>query len=279
MTDYLDQFYTKYLDRLVDFGIHVLEAVAILVIGFWLTKLISRYLYFLMVKRDVDSSSRIFLKDIFQITLNVFVVVIAINTAGIKVTSILALIGGAAVGVGLGLQGSFSNFAGGVMIILTKPFKIGDLIQSGENIGFVEKINLLNSTIRSPRNELIVMPNAPLFNNPLSNYSSKKAYRTDITVGVEYKSDVHRLKPLLKEKICQHEMFMQNKTVTVEIEQFTTDRINLTVRAFSNPRNYFDAPLILHGIAKDVIEANGFVMPVAPQEIKIIHENESTQRN
>ncbi len=279
MTDFLDQFYTKYLDRIIDFGIDLLEAIAILVIGFWLVKLLSKQIYYWMLKRNVDASARVFLKDIIQIILNILVIIIAINTAGIKVTSILALIGGAAVGVGLGLQGSFSNIAGGIMIILTHPFRVGDLIRSDKFEGIVEKINLLNTTIRGQRNELIVIPNSPLFNTTIQNFSAKDAYRIDITVGVEYRSDVHKLRPLLKEAIAREKMFLDYKPVVIEIEEFTTDRINLTVRAFSKPIYYWEAPLILHGICKDTIEAHGFTMPVAPREIKIIHQNESTERN
>lgn len=279
MTDFLDQFYTKYLDRIINFGIDLLEAIAILVIGFWLVKLISKQIYYWMLKRNVDASARVFLKDIIQIILNILVIIIAINTAGIKVTSILALIGGAAVGVGLGLQGSFSNIAGGIMIILTHPFRVGDLIRSDKFEGIVEKINLLNTTIRGQRNELIVIPNSPLFNTTIQNFSAKDAYRIDITVGVEYRSDVHKLRPLLKEAIGREKMFLDYKPVVIEIEEFITDRINLTVRAFSKPIYYWEAPLILHGICKDTIEAHGFTMPVAPREIKIIHQNESTERN
>lgn len=279
MTDFLDQFYTKYLDRIIDFGIDLLEAIAILVIGFWLVKLISKQIYYWMLKRNVDASARVFLKDIIQIILNILVIIIAINTAGIKVTSILALIGGAAVGVGLGLQGSFSNIAGGIMIILTHPFRVGDLIRSDKFEGIVEKINLLNTTIRGQRNELIVIPNSPLFNTTIQNFSAKDAYRIDITVGVEYRSDVHKLRPLLKEAIAREKMFLDYKPVVIEIEEFTTDRINLTVRAFSKPIYYWEAPLILHGICKDTIEAHGFKMPVAPREIKIIQQNESTERS
>ena len=274
MTDFLNQFYTKYLDRIIDFGIDLLEAIAILVIGFWLVKFFSKQVYYWMLKRNVDASARVFLKDIIQIILNVLVIIIAINTAGIKVTSILALIGGAAVGVGLGLQGSFSNIAGGVMIILTHPFRVGDLIRSDKFEGIVEKINLLNTTIRGQRNELIVIPNSPLFNSSIQNFSAKDAYRIDITVGVEYRSDVHKLRPLLKEAIAQEKMFLDYKPVVIEIEEFITDRINLTVRAFSKPIYYWEAPLILRGICKDTIEAHGFTMPVAPREIKIINQNE-----
>ncbi len=279
MTDFFANFNSKYFDKFIDLSIGFLEAIAIVVIGFWLAKTISKYAHFGMQKRGVEDSVRIFLKDIIHITLNILVIVIAINTAGIKVTSILALIGGAAVGVGLGLQGSFSNFASGVMIILTNPFRVGDLIKSDQFEGIVEKINLLNTTIRGQRNELIVIPNSPLFNTTLQNFSSRDAYRIDITVGVEYRSDVHKLRPLLKEAISKDRMFLDYKPIVIEIEEFVSDRINLTIRAYSKPVYYWDAPLILRGICKDVIEANGFTMPVAPREIKIINQNESTERN
>lgn len=279
MTDFFDQLYTKYIDRILDFGVGLLEAIAILVIGFWVVRFISRQVYYWMLKRDVDASARLFLRDIIQIILNILVIVIAINTTGVKVTSVLALIGGAAVGVGLGLQGSFSNVAGGVMIILTHPFRVGDLIKSDKYEGIVEKINILNTTIRGQRNELIVIPNSPLFNSTLQNFSAKDAYRIDITVGVEYRSDVHKLRPLLKEAIGQDKLFLTYKPVVIEIEEFVSDRINLTIRAFSKPMYYWEAPLILRGICKDVIEANGFTMPVAPREIKIINQNESTERD
>ncbi len=272
MEEFLDKETHIYLQKLIGFGIALLEAIAILVIGFWLSRIISKYICLLMEKREVELSTRNFLRDFLRILFNILVIVMAIHTAGIEVTSILAIIGGGAVGIGLGLQGSFSNFAGGIMIIFTKPFKTGDLIQSGDDIGYVEKISLLNTTIRSPRNEIIVLPNSPLFNHPLSNYSAKDTYRIDITVGVEYRSDIHRLSPLLKEAIRKHKIFIPGKPITAEIEAFTTDRIHLTVRAYTHPFNYFDAPLVLHGICKDTIEANGFVMPVAPREIKLISQ-------
>ncbi|WP_461534416.1 mechanosensitive ion channel family protein [Sinomicrobium sp.] len=257
-------------EKLLNFGTSLLEAIAILVIGLWLSKMICRSVAILMQKRDIEHTTRNFLISFIRIILNTLVIIIAISSIGIKVTSILAVIGGSAVGIGLGLQGSFSNFAGGIMIIITRPFKTGDLIQTEEHIGYVENIHLLNTVIRSPRNELIILPNAPLFNTPLSNYSAKDAYRIDITVGVAYRSDIQKLRPLLKEAIGRSEMFMSDKRLTVEIEQFTHDRIHLTVRAYTAPTNYFDAPLVLHDICKNVIEDNGFVIPVNPQEIKIV---------
>jgi len=280
MTDFLNNFNSKYFDKFIDFSIGFLEAIAILMIGFWLARIVSKYAHLGMQKRGVEDSLRIFLKDIVHITLNILVIIIAINTAGIKVTSILALIGGAAVGVGLGLQGSFSNLASGVMIILTNPFRVGDLIKSDKFEGIVEKINLLNTTIRGQRNELIVIPNAPLFNTSLQNFSAKGAYRIDITVGVEHRSDIHKLRPLLIGAISQDDMFLNHRPIVIEIEEFIKDRVNLTVRAYAKPKDYWDAPLILRGICKDTIEANGFRIPVAPREIKIINQNnESTERN
>ncbi|HLV24647.1 MAG TPA: mechanosensitive ion channel family protein [Moheibacter sp.] len=276
MRDFFSDFNSKYFDKFIDLSIGFLEGIAILVIGFWLARIVSKYAHLGMQKRGVEDSIRLFLKDIIQITLNILVIVIAINTVGIKVTSILALIGGAAVGVGLGLQGSFSNLASGVMIILTNPFRVGDLIKSENFEGIVEKINLLNTSIRGQRNELIVIPNAPLFNTTLQNFSSKSAYRIDITVGVENRSDLHKLRPILIQEISKNPMFLDYKPIVIEIEEFTPDRIHLTVRAYSKPKFYWDAPLILRGICKDTIETNGFKIPVAPREIKIINQNDGT---
>lgn len=279
MEDFFSLETRRLLEKLIDYGISALEAIAILVIGFWLSRYLSRYIYLLMAKKEVDASIRNFIKDFIQIFLNVLVVIIAISTIGISVTSILAIIGGAALGVGVGLQGSISNFAGGVMIILTKPFKSGDLIESGSHIGYVEKISLLNTTIRSPRNEIIIIPNAPLFSNPLSNFSTKDSFRIDIVAGVEVSADVHKLKPLIKEAIKKDELFFADKPIVVEIEQFAQDRLNLTIRTFSKPKYYWDAPLRLHQIVKDTIEENGYKIPVAQIQITNKNSDEDTKWN
>lgn len=258
-----------YLQKIITNGVLVVQAIFILVVGFWISKQIRKYLIVFVEKKGIDPSVGGFLTKSVVILLKTVVVLIAVNTIGIEVTSILAIIGGATLGLGMGLQGGLSNFAAGVMIISTKPFKVGDLIQSGDNIGYVKKINFLNTAIRSVRNEVITLPNAPLFGNPLHNYSEKEYYRIDIFVGLEYKSDIEKFRPLLIDAIQQDDLFLKDQPVRVEIDEFLEDRLKLVVRAFVHPKDYWEGPLRLHGIVNKCVETHSYKVPISPREIYI----------
>lgn len=277
----LDFFYdketSKSLDLLLEFIPKALTFVAILVIGFWLVSKLMHYVNVLMVRRNLDMSVRGFLKDIIHIILNVLVVLLAVNNLGIEITSVLALIGGAALGLGMGLQGGLSNFAGGVMIIITKPFKVGDLINTQNQTGYVERIDMFNTTLRTVQNEVVVLPNAPIFNSTVTNYSAKGTVRTDVTVGIEYDCDHKKLSQLIREAIRKQPFFSDEYPIIIGIEAFDDSSIRLCVRAYAKVVDFWEAPLKLNQIIKETMDQHGYTIPFPQRDLNIKHNSQSKQ--
>lgn len=265
----LEKLYNTLIESVINFGGNILFAIGILIIGFWFSKKLTRLIHLRMTKSNVDPGLRSFLKNTIYLGLNIMVVLIATMQLGIEITSVIALIGGAAVGLGMGLQGGISNFAAGVMIIMTKPFSVGDLIKTHDYMGYVERIDLLNSTLRTVKNELVIIPNSELFNKPIINYSEKKVIRIDTQVGISYKDNFDELKTALKKAIKEEEIFLNSRPITVEIEAFGDSSVNLTIRAFTAVSNYWDAPLKLNYIARKTINENGFTIPFPQRDVHL----------
>lgn len=255
------------LDEVVRLGIQIGIALVILIVGFWLTSKIKNIIRARMLKRNLDASIREFVLPIISILLKLMVVLSAINAVGIQITSFAAILAGLAAGIGLSLQGSLSNFAGGLLIIIFKPFKVGDYIVALNNGGTVESISILYTTLVSPDNIVIILPNSTLLNNPVMNYSVKDTRRLEIKLGISYSDDVDKALEILKEMLETEPLILKDQEILVEVQEFTDTRVNLAVRGFVKRPDYWTAYHKLYKEAKKRLETHDISISLPPSEM------------
>ncbi|MDL1913170.1 MAG: mechanosensitive ion channel family protein [Bergeyella sp.] len=258
-------------------GWSLITAFLTLIIGFWIASFVKKIIQKRMIARDVDLSVRSFVLPIIDILLKIVVIIPVIARLGLNVTGFLAALSGVGLAIGLALQGSLSNFAGGLLIILFKPFKVGDYIVSQGNEGTVESISILYTVLVTDKGQVITLPNANLFNNPVTNYSVKDWRRLDFTLRMAYTEDFEKVKKVILDVLNAEPMVDQEKSKLVEIGEFTTTSINLTVRAFVKRKDYLQSYWKLYRDLKVAFDKNNIEIPHIKNQI-ILTTADSVQK-
>ena len=203
----------KYLEKaktiLIEYVPNVLYALGLLIVGLFLIKKVVNFTKKIMSSRKVDITLQNFLTNIISIGLKLLLIVTAISKLGIDTTAIAAALGAAGLGVGLALQGALSNLAGGVLIIVFKPFKIGDIVDAHDEIGIVKDINIFTTQIVTPDNKRVIIPNGKLANSNIVNYSAESKLRVDLTIGVGYNEDIKETKKVLLDVLKHHNKVLE----------------------------------------------------------------------
>ena len=235
--------YQKYLDLAISFiekhTLNVVTAFLILIIGLWLSKKISKLTQKIMAKRGVELTLQKFLGDLVGWTLKIIVFITAISQIGVETTSFIAILGAAGLAIGLALQGTLANFAGGALIMFFKPFKVGDLIEAQGEIGVVKEIQIFVTKLTSPQNKLIIMPNGTLSNGNITNYSAEGKLRVDLTFGVGYDSDIKQTKEVLMQVMLNNPNVLKDPAPSVNVSELADSSINFAVRPWATTANYW----------------------------------------
>ena len=212
--------------KLMDYALQVVLAVVILIIGLWLAKKIVKISQKLMGKRGIDETLQKFLGDLIGWVLKILVFITAISQVGVETTSFVAIIGAAGLAVGLALQGSLANFAGGALIMIFKPFKVGDLIEAQGEIGVVKEIQIFVTKISSPGNKLVIIPNGTLSNGNIKNYTELGTLRVDLTFGVSYDADIKKTKEVLMEVLTSNPKVLKDPAPAVMVSELADSSVN-----------------------------------------------------
>lgn len=256
-----------------DYGLKVIGGILVLIIGFWFAGKISKLIGKQLEKNNLDISLREFLVPLISIILKILVVFAAAETVGFKTTSFIAVLGGAALAVGLALQGSLSNFAGGVLILLFKPFKVGDIIESQGFIGTVEKIEVFNTILKNPENKKIVLPNGPLYNNPVVNYTENGFLRVDVAVGIAYKENIQKAREIILETVKNYSSVKKDKDITVHVKSLGESSIDLIVRCYSDCPDYWEVFFGLTEAVKIALDNANINIPFPQRELLVTQAN------
>ncbi len=224
---------------LITFGEQVLVALIILVVGFRLIKAMTNYFEKALDKKDVDPSLKPFLSSVVGWFLKAAVFIAAANTVGIKTTSFIAILGTVGLAVGLSLQGSLSNFAGGVLILLLKPFKVGDAIKAQGFTGKVEKITAFSTFLKTPDNQVICLPNGSLANAPIVNINQESTRRVDLTFGIGYEDDIATAKKTLSDLFAADIRVLKDPELVIVVGELADSSVNLYVRAWVKSEDYW----------------------------------------
>ena len=224
-----------------EYGLKLIMALIIWIVGKWIIKQIMKVFKKLLSKnKNIDTTLEKFLSNLVRTSLLVFVIIAILGQLGIDTASFAAIIAAAGLAIGLALQGSLSNFAGGVLIMLFKPFKIGDLIEAQGELGIVKEIQIFTTQLTTPDNKLVIMPNGVLSNGSIKNYTELGMIRVDLTIGVSYDADIRQTKEVLMKAMTSQSNVLKDPAPTVNMGELADSSVNYEVRPWATPENYWD---------------------------------------
>lgn len=238
--NYLDQYTSSFIKALMDYSPKLIAAVLLLLAGIWGIKIIHNLARKIMVKRAIEPTLIEFLSDIIFWGLRIVLFIAVISKLGIESSSFVAILGAAGLAVGLSLQGSLSNFAGGMLIILFKPFKLGDAIEAQGVSGTVIDIHIFVTQLLTANNQVIFIPNGSLSNGIIVNYSKQENRRTDLTIGISYDTDIKKVKEIIVGIINSDPKILQEPKPSVVVKELTDSGIKIAVRAWTKNIDYAD---------------------------------------
>ncbi|MGO4772131.1 mechanosensitive ion channel family protein [Flavobacterium sp. W22_SRS_FK3] len=239
----LSNYATTFINVLIDYSPKLISAVLILFIGLYAIRLINRLIRKVMIKRNLDPTLTKFLADILLWALRILLFVTFISKLGIETSSFVAILGAMGLAIGLSLQGSLSNFAGGMLIILFKPFKVGDTIEAQGVIGTVSEIQIFVTKILTANNQTVFVPNGALSNGNIMNYSMQGQRRADFTFAVSYDTDLKKAKEILNKILNENTKVLNDPAPVVFVQSLTDSAVVFAVRAWATNENFGNVSL------------------------------------
>ena len=257
-----------------EFGPKLITAILIYVIGIWIIKRIIGTSKKVMSKSKYDESLQRFLLNLVSWALKIFLIIIVISRLGVDVTTFAAVIAAAGLAVGLALQGSLSNFAGGVLIMIFKPYRIGDLIEAQGVLGVVKEIEIFTTKLTTPENKLAIVPNGAMANGNIINYTAEGKIRVDTVIGVGYNEDIKKTQEVLMNVLTSNEKVLQDPAPSVNVMELADSSVNFAVRPFCKPEHYWDVYFAIYENCKLALDAANIeiMIPLAlsKQELAIL---------
>lgn len=267
--------FSQVLDKLISFGMDagkdILVAILIYVIGRFIIKHIDKLFSRLLKKRNVEASVQTFLKSFLRIMLNLILAFAIISKLGVETTSFAALLASAGVAIGMALSGNLSNFAGGLIILLFKPFKVGDYIEGSGVSGSVQEIQIFHTILVTPDNRVIYAPNGALSSSAVTNYSKKELRRVDFTFGVEYNEDFDRVKATIEKVIAADTRILKEPSPTIELGALSASSVDITVRVWVKASDYWNVFFYMNKTVYATFNKEGIGFPF-PQ--LTVHQSE-----
>lgn len=236
--NYIANYATRFINVLVDYSPKLISAFVILFIGLYTIRIINRIIRKIMVKRELDPTLTKFLADILLWVLRVLLFVTFISNLGIETSSFVAILGAMGLAVGLSLQGSLSNFAGGMLIILFKPFKVGDTIEAQGVLATVKEIQIFVTKLITANNQTIFVPNGALSNGTIINYSMQGFRRADLTIAISYDTDIKKVKDIITTVLKNNPKVLSTPAAEVSVKNLTDNSIQLAVRPWANNEDF-----------------------------------------
>src|SRR5690606_6184910 len=263
----IERWTDKGLLLLMEYGPKVVMALLIWIIGFWLIRRLTKGLALVMTKRNYDPGLKSFLTSLVSWSLKIMVILAILGTLGVQTTSFAALIAAAGLAIGLALQGSLSNFAGGILLLLFKPFKVGDWIEAQGVAGTVKKIDIFTTTLNTFGNQLAIVPNGKLSNENIINYHGENTRREDIKVGISYGSDIKKAKQVLLDIALEYEKIIKAPAPEVYVNALADSSVSLTLRYWAKNENFWNVHFYLIEEIKLRFDAGGIEIPYPQLDI------------
>lgn len=265
-----------YMERAIELAMayapKVVLAIITLVVGLWIIGGIVRVVKASLTKAKVDETLVPFLGNMTSWLLKVLLLISVASMVGIATTSFIAVLGAAGLAVGLALQGSLANFAGGVLILIFKPYSVGDLIESQGHLGVVKEVQIFNTILLTPDNKRVVIPNGVLSNGSVVNFSAEGILRVDLTIGIAYESDIPKAKQVLQEMMQSNDKVLADPAPMVAVSELADSSVNLAVRPWCTVADYWNVYFETTENAKKVLEANGITIPFPQRDVHLFNE-------
>ncbi|WP_269844991.1 mechanosensitive ion channel family protein [Tichowtungia aerotolerans] len=261
-----------WMDKMTEVGLNLLAAVLIFVIGRFVAKTIKKLIARSMGKTKVDPVLISFTCNFGYSALMVFVILAALSRLGVQTTSFIAVIGAAGLAVGLALQGSLSNFAAGVLMVIFRPFKIGDFIDAGGVTGIVRDIHIFTTTLNTPDNKRVIVPNSKIMGDSITNFSAEGTRRIELIASISYSDDIDKAEEILMDEIKKESRILPEPAPTVGLMEMGDSSINFVVRPWVKVPDYWNVYFALNKAIKKRIEAEGMTIPFPQRDVHIYQE-------
>lgn len=235
----LDVFLAKMIDLGISAGSKILLAIVVFLVGRWIVRRLNKLLAKILEKRHVEASLSTFVKSLVNITLTLLLIIVVIGVLGIETSSFIALFASAGVAIGMALSGTLQNFAGGVMILLFKPFKVGDTIEAQGQSGTVREIQIFNTILATPDNKIIIIPNGGLSTGLMKNYSREATRRVDWEFGIAYGDDYTKAKAVIARLLDADGRVLKDPAYFIALTSLGESSVNIVVRAWVNAGDYW----------------------------------------
>ena len=263
--DTLGETITSYLPQ-------VAGALLTLIIGLWIIGWITRMVKNLMQKRGIDETVRPFLASLINVGLKIMLLLSVAGIFGVETTSFVAIFGAMAFAIGMALQGSLGHFASGVMLLIFKPYKVGDLVDLSGNVGVVEEIQVFNTILLTPDNKKIIIPNGVVTSNVIKNISGQGEIRVDMTYGIGYPDNIDAAKKVFQEVADSCPQVLKDKPVDIFVSELADSSVNFVVRPWAKSEHYWDVYFYVHENVKKRLDAANIGIPYPQMDVHMIKE-------
>jgi small conductance mechanosensitive channel len=272
----VDAYTTKFIELVMAYAPKFVLAIITLIVGLWIIGLVTNVVRKAMEKTKADKTLIPFITNLLSWGLKVLLFISVASMVGIATTSFIAVLGAAGLAVGLALQGSLANFAGGVLILIFKPYNVGDLIESQGHLGVVKEVQIFNTMLLSPSNKRIIIPNGAVSNGSIVNYSAEGVLRVDLVIGIAYESDIPQAKEVLHSAMAGHELVLKDPAATVAVSELADSSVNLVVRPWCKAADYWQVYFDITEAAKVSLEASGVTIPFPQRDVHLYeHKGEA----
>ena len=257
-------------DLLITYGPKLALAIITLIIGLWVIGIFTRSFRKFLQSKNLDPSLVPFTVSLFSTALKVLLVLSILSMISVEVTSFIAILGAASFAVGLALQGSLQNFAGGVLILIFKPFSVGDYIDGGGHAGTVKAIRIFNTILKTPDNKTIIIPNSGLATGSLTNYSTEPTRRLDMVFGIGYGDDIDKAKGILQEMAQADERVLKDPAPFTGVVELGDSSVNIAFRVWCESTEYWNLHFHFHENVKKRFDKEGISIPFPQREVTLI---------
>ena len=257
----------------VAFGLKLLAALVIFYVGRIVARMLQKGLRKMLQTQAVDKILETFVCNLAYWAIMIFVIIAAINQVGVQTTSLIAVMGAAGLAVGLALQGSLSNFAAGVLIVIFRPYRVGDWVEAAGISGSVEQVQILTTILKTGDNKQIIVPNSQIMNSIITNYSANDTRRIDMIVGVSYSDDLDKVRKTLEELVASDERILKDPACTIAVSELADSSVNFVVRPWASTADYWSVKFDLTEAVKKRFDKEGISFPFPQQDVHLYKQS------
>lgn len=268
----IDAYTTKAIELVMAYAPKLVLAIITLIVGLWIIGLVTRVTRKAMEKTKADKTLIPFITNLLSWVLKILLFISVASMVGIATTSFIAVLGAAGLAIGLALQGSLGNFAGGVLILIFKPYNVGDLIESQDHLGVVKEVQIFNTILLTPNNKRVIIPNGAVSNGSIVNYSVEGILRVDLLIGIAYESDIPKAKEVLYKVMADYELVLEDPPSQVAVSELADSSVNLVVRPWCKVADYWQVYFDITEAAKAGLEANTITIPFPQRDVHIYEQ-------